>query len=301
MVEPVEKGARILVTGGRGFVGTATCRALERAGYKPLPVGRHEVGEIHRGTEWHEVLNGCAAVVHLAARVHVMTSDPEEGEEAFRETNLHGTAALVRQAAEMGVSRFVFMSSIKVLGESGIDVAPEDPPAPYDAYAVSKTEAEAAIRDLSGEMETVILRPPLVYGPGVKANFERLMGWIAAGKPLPFGLVQNRRSLIHVDNLADAVRHALTCRPGTYHPRDDRDFSTPDLVRALASGMDVPCRLLPVPVWLMKLGGRLTGSYPAIARLTGSFTSNGAMDGWTPPIPAEKALADTAGRFRKPR
>lgn len=297
MADAVKKGARILVTGGRGFVGRAVCANLEKAGYKPLPVGRHEVGEIHRGTEWHEVLKGCDAVVHLAARVHVMTHDPEEGEEAFRETNLHGTASLVRQAAEMGVSRFVFMSSIKVLGENGQNVAPDDPPAPYDAYAVSKTEAEAAIADLRGEMETVILRPPLVYGPDVKANFERLMSWIAAGKPLPFGLVRNQRSLINVSNLADAVRHGLTCAPGVYHPKDDRDFSTPDLIRELATGMEVPCRLFPVPIWLMKLGGHLTGRYPAIARLTGSFTTNGAMDGWSPPIPAEQALRDTAAYF----
>ena len=291
---------RVLITGATGFVGKAVTARLKAAGWKVRPVGRHEIGEIHRGTDWRQALNGCAAVVHLAARVHVMTNDPTEGEAAFKEVNLHGTANLVRQAAEAGLKRFVFMSTIKVLGESGEDVAPDDAPSPYDAYAVSKTEAEAAIRDLAGPMDHAILRPPLVYGPGVKANFERLMRWVEAGRPLPFGLVRNKRSLIHVDNLADAVRHALTGTPGTYHPKDGEDLSTPDLIRVLAAGMDRPARLLPVPAPLLRGLGRITGTYPAIARLTGTFTSNGAMDGWTAPLPAREALAATAKAFATP-
>ncbi|MDF1747780.1 MAG: NAD-dependent epimerase/dehydratase family protein [Alphaproteobacteria bacterium] len=295
--EALKSGGTVLVTGASGFVGRAVCETLARAGYNPRPVGRHDVGEIHRGTDWGQVLQDCDSVVHLAARVHIMGHDTAEGEEAFREVNLHGTANLVRQAKERGVRRFVFMSTIKVLGENGVEVAPHDPPAPFDAYAVSKTEAEAAVRDLSGDMEAVILRPPLVYGPGVKANFGRLMHLVASGWPLPFGAIENQRSLIHVDNLADSVRHALTCHPGTYHPKDSRDFSTANLVRLLAQGMERRCLLVPVPVDLLRGLGRLTGNYPAVARLTGSFTSNGAMDGWEPPLPAEQAVLQTARAF----
>jgi len=268
---------------------------------RPKPVGRHEIGDIHRGTDWYQALEGCGAVIHLAARVHVMARDPKEGEDLFREINLHGTAALVRQAAQRGIRRFVYMSSLKVLGESGIELAPEDTPAPHDAYAVSKTEAEAAVRELSGEMETVILRPPLVHGPGVGANFARLMSLTASGWPLPFGAIENQRSLIHVDNLADAVRHALSCHPGTYHPKDSRDFSTANLVRRLAEGMGRPCRLIPIPVGLMRGLGRATGTFPTVLRLTGSFTSNGAMDGWTPPLAAEDAVRATAQAFAETR
>lgn len=288
---------RVLVTGANGFVGQATCKRLKAAGYKIRPVGRHEVGEIHRGTDWRQALKGCDAVVHLAARVHVMTTDPEEGAAEFREVNLHGTANLVRQAADFGIRRFVFISTIKVLGESGEMVTPDQDPAPYDAYAVSKTEAEGAIQELSGDMETVILRPPLVYGPGVKANFQRLMRLASRGWPLPFGAIDNRRSLIHVDNLADAIRHALTCHPGIYHPKDDQDFSTPDLIRLLAEGMGRPCRLIPVPVSWLRALGRVTGTYPAIARLTGSYTSDGSMDGWKPPLAAADAIRATARSF----
>ncbi|WP_420730492.1 NAD-dependent epimerase/dehydratase family protein [Hwanghaeella sp. 1Z406] len=295
--ETLKPGSTVLVTGASGFVGRAVCATLTRAGYKPRPVGRHDVGEIHRGTDWGQALQECQAVVHLAARVHIMGHDSAKGEDAFREVNLHGTANLVRQAADRGIGRFVFMSTIKVLGENGVEVTPDDPPAPFDAYAVSKTEAEAAVRELSGDMETVILRPPLVYGPGVKANFERLMHLVASGWPLPFGAIENQRSLIYIDNLADAVRHALTCHPGTYHPKDSRDFSTANLVRLLAQGMGRRCFLLPVPVALMRGMGRLTGTYPAVARLTGSFTSNGAMDGWEPPVPAEQAMLQTARAF----
>jgi UDP-glucose 4-epimerase len=297
--EALKPGSTVLVTGASGFVGRAVCAALTNAGYRARPVGRHDIGEIHRGTDWGQALQDCAAVVHLAARVHVMGHDTVEGENAFREVNLHGTANLVRQAKDRGVQRFIFMSTIKVLGERGVEVTPHDPPAPFDAYAVSKTEAEAAIRDLSGEMETVILRPPLVYGPGVKANFERLMHLVASGWPLPFGAIENQRSLIHVDNLADAVRHALVCHPGTYHPKDSRDFSTANLVRLLAQGMERRCILMPVPVALMRGLGRLSGTYPAIARLTGTFTSNGAMDGWEPPLPAEQAVQETARAYAK--
>lgn len=297
MDDPIEPGATVLVTGATGFVGRAVCTRLEAAGYTVRAVGRHEVGEIHRGTDWRAVLEGCDAVVHLAARVHIMNDAGDDADDAYREVNLHGTATLVRQAREAGIRRFLFMSTIKVLGESGTDVKPDDPPAPHDAYAVSKTEAEAAIQNLAGEMDVVILRPPLVYGPGVRANFERLMRLVASGWPLPFAAIRNRRSLIHVGNLADAVRHALTCRPGIYHPKDRQDLSLPELIRLIASGMERPCRLFPVPPGLMRVLGRLTGSHAAVSRLTETFTSDGSMDGWVPPVSTEDGIDKTAWTY----
>ena len=296
----VKPGSRVLVTGPTGFVGQAVWHALDMAGYTVQPGGRHAVGEIHRGTDWSDVLRGCDAVVHLAARVHAVSRGPQKGGDPFREVNVHGTASLAQQAVEARIRRFVLMSSVKVLGEAGENLSPDALPAPYGAYAVSKAEAEAAVRDIAGNrMAAVILRPPLIYGPGARANFERLMRLVAKGWPLPLGAVENRRSLIAVANLADAVRYSLTCRPGTYHPRDARNLSTPDLIRLIAAGMNRTARLLPVPPTLLRGLGRITGAYPAVNRLTNSFTTDGTMDGWTPPVAAEKAIAEAAEAFLK--
>lgn len=294
----IEPGSRVVLTGPGGFVGRAVSARLKTVGYEVVPAGRHEIGEIHRGTDWRGVLGRADAVVHLAARVHEM--GPQD-EAAYREVNLHGTANLARQALEAGIRRFVFMSTIKVLGEVGETVRPTDPPAPHDAYAVSKTEAEAALRDLLGDKALAVLRPPLVHGPGVGANFEKLMGAVARGIPLPFGSIDNRRSLIHVDNLADAVRHALTAPSGVYHPKDDIDFSTPDLIRLLAEGMNRPARLFQFPVSALRLLGAITGRGGTVARLTGTFTSDGAMANWTPPLAAEDGLRATAKAFMEVR
>jgi nucleoside-diphosphate-sugar epimerase len=294
VVGAIEPGSRVVLTGPGGFVGRAVAACLDRAGYEIVPAGRHEIGEIHRATDWSGVLNGADAVVHLAARVHIM--GPQD-EDAYREVNLHGTANLARQAKAAGARRFIFMSTLKVLGESGEAVRPGDPPAPHDSYAVSKTEAEAALRDLAEDMALVILRPPLVHGPGVGANFETLMSVIARGVPLPFASVDNRRSLIHVDNLADAVRHALTAPAGLYHPKDDIDFSTPELIRLLAEGMGRPARLFPFPVAALPLAAAVTGRSAEMRRLTGTFTSDGAMAGWEPPIAAQDGIRATAAAY----
>jgi len=296
--EPLVKGARVLVTGAGGFVGQAVSRALKQAGYKVRGVGRHQVGEIHRGTDWSDALNGCQAVVHLAARVHEMSRDAQQDLEAYREVNLHGTTTLMRQAVSASVTHFVFMSTLKVLGEEGVGLSPASPPAPQDAYSVSKVEAEAALRRLAPtEMACAILRPPLVYGPGVRANFARLMRLVASGYPLPFGAIQNERSLIYVENLADAVRYALSGQGGVFHPKDGPNLSTPDLIRALAVGMDRPARLVPMPVGLLRGLVSLAGLGAEIDRLAGSFTSDGEMGGWHAPIAADQALAATARAF----
>jgi nucleoside-diphosphate-sugar epimerase len=296
--EPLTPGATVLVTGAGGFVGRAAVPALKAAGYRVRAVGRHEIGDIHRGTDWRAALEGCSAVLHLAGRVHVMDAGRADLE-AFREVNLHGTAALARQAAEAGVGRFVFISSIKVLGESGLGLTPEAPPDPQDPYAVSKAEAEAAVQDLAGSGGgAVILRPPLVHGPGVGGNMARLMRWIAAGRPLPFGGVDNRRSILHVENLASACCAALGLPAGIYYPKDPEDVSTPAMIRALAEGMACRPRLLSVPPALLRAGAGLLGRGAEIARLTGSFTSDGAMGSWTAPRQTVEALRATGRAFR---
>lgn len=300
--EPITTGETVLVTGAGGFVGRSLVPVLTAAGFKVRPAGRHEVGDIHRGTDWREMLNGCAGVIHLAARVHIMNSGRSDLE-AFREVNLHGTAALARQAADEGVRRFIHLSTIKVLGESGKALTPEAPPAPQDAYAISKAEAEAAVQDLFAPRDgaTIILRPPLVHGPGVGGNMARLMRWIAAGHPLPFAAVDNRRSVLQAANLADACRAALALPAGIYHPKDPQDLSTPALIRALADGMGRRPRLLPIPPGLLRTVGRLMGRGDEIARLTGSFTTDGTMGGWRAPTDTEAALRATGKAFAAPR
>lgn len=286
-------GGPVVVTGAGGFVGGAVVARLRRAGYRVRPAGRAEVGEIGRHTDWSAVLDGAAAVVHLVGRVHVLRETAADPAEAYRAVNLYGTARLVDQARDAGVARFVFMSSIKVMGERGEKLDPHAEPFPQDPYAVSKIEAELALRERRGGMDAVVLRPPLVYGPGVGGNFARLMRLVARGWPLPLAAVDNARSLIYRDNLADAVAHALTCRPDTYHPRDAEDLSTPELVRRLAAAMGRPARLLPVPVPLLKAGGVLTRRYPEIERLVHSLTVDGEMDGWRPPVAVDDGLAAT--------
>lgn len=290
---PVGTGP-VLVTGAGGFVGRAVAPALQAAGYEVRPVGRREVGDIHRGVDWRPHLEGATAVVHLAARVHVMRETAPDPAAAFREVNLFGAANLATQAREAGVRRFVLMSSIKVLGDRGWKLDPYAEPMPEDPYAVSKIEAELALRDLKGpEMDLVVLRPPLVYGPGVKGNFARLIRLVARGWPLPFASIENERSLIYVENLADAVRHALACRPDTYHPSDGEDLSTPELIRRLAAAMDRPARLLPAPVLALKAAGLLTRRYPEVERLVNTLTVDGAMDGWRPPVTLDEGLRRT--------
>ena len=301
MTETTSEQETVLVTGATGFVGRAVVPALEAAGYDVRAVGRKEVGDIHRGTDWRHVLEGRRTVVHLAARVHVMSRDPMAGLEAFREVNLFGTRTLAEQALEAGVTRFVFVSSIKVVGESGLAVPPSAPPQPEGAYAISKAEAEAALRRLEAEandaMGVSILRPPLVYGPGVAANFERMMRWLKLKRPLPLGMIRNQRSLIAIENFADAIRHAITAPAGTYHPKDPTDFATPELLRHLADGMGSKPWLLPVPVPLLSLLGLMTGQKAAIDRLAGSFTSDGEMAGWQAPVDPVAALHNTAKAF----
>ena len=303
--------SRVLVTGATGFVGRALCNQLSAIGHTVIPAVRHGSGlpnevvtsDIGSSTDWRMALAGCDAVVHLAARVHMIREAERDPLALYRRTNTEATLNLARQAAQAGVKRFVFISTIKVNGE-GRD-APyreTDAPAPEDEYALSKWEAELGLHRIAQEtgLEVVILRPPLVYGPGVKANFRRLIETVARGWPLPLGAVRNRRSLLYLGNFVDAIRLCLE-HPGaaeqTFLLDDGEPVSTPQLIRALAAAMRRPARLLPVPPWLLEFAGALLGKRAAVTRLTGSLYVDSSMIrsrlGWAPPFSMEVGLAAT--------
>jgi UDP-glucose 4-epimerase len=306
---------KVLVTGATGFVGRALCDTLARSGHDPVPAVRRAqgmsnervVGEIGLDTDWHEALHGVQAVVHLAARVHVMRDAATDPLAAFRAVNTDGTLNLAHQAAAAGVRRFIFVSSIKVNGEGRVlPYTESDPSTPQDAYAISKWEAEQGLREIELEtgMEVVILRPPLVYGPGVGANFLRLMCTVGKGWPLPFGRVKNRRSLLYLGNFTDAIRLCLE------HPAaagkmfllsDGEDVSSVDLVRCLARAMNRPVRLLPVPISLIRAAGALLGRAAEIDRLLGSLVVDSSTIrqslSWRPPYSLEEGLQQTVAAY----
>lgn len=303
----------VLVTGANGFVGTALVRRLSAAGLsvreavRDTPERREKewvsVGEINGATRWDDALEKVRTVVHLAGRVHVMRDMAANPWAAFRQCNVAGTRRLAEQAARLGVRRLVFVSSIKVNGEHtepGRFFSEQDVPAPVDAYGVSKWEAEQALWEVAKNtgLEVVIVRPPLVYGPGVKGNFARLVESVRRGVPLPFATVRNRRSLVGVDNLADLLARC------TEHPRaanqtflvsDGEDLSISELIRRLARVMDRPARLIPMPPGLMLAGARLLGRVAEIERLIGCLQVDMShacrtLD-WSPPVDVEKGLA----------
>ena len=302
---------KILVTGATGFVGRAVLARLAASGYATMPAVRSSaglpeeqlIGELDSDTNWTVALNGVDAVVHLAARVHVMHDGENFPHEAFHRVNALGTVRLAEQAAAAGVKRLVFLSSIKVNGEgSPVPYRETDIPAPQDPYAISKWEAEQGLHDIAARtgLEVVILRPPLVYGAGVKANFRRLMEAVRKGIPLPFGSIENSRSLLYLGNLVDAIRACIehpAAANKTYLISDGEDVSTPDLVRRLARAMNRPARLLPVPPALLSAAGTLLGKRDQVARLLGSLTLDSSAIrrdlGWTPPYTLDDGLRMT--------
>ena len=301
----------IAVTGATGFVGQALCRHLSAHGQDVVPIVRKAsglpqevaVGSISSATGWQLALTGCDAVVHLAARVHVMDDTAQDPLALYRATNTEATLNLAWQAAAAGVKRFVFISSIKVNGEGREAPYREtDVPAPEDAYAISKWEAEQGLQRIAADtgMEVVILRPPLVYGPGVKANFLRLLRTVKRGWPLPLGAIRNQRSLLFLGNFVDAIRLCVehpAAAGQTFLLDDGQAVSTPELIRAVACAMGRPSRLLAVPVWLLRFAGTLLGKRAAVDRLTGSLHVDSSAIrsrlGWVPPFSMEAGLAQT--------
>jgi nucleoside-diphosphate-sugar epimerase len=287
------------VTGAGGFVGRALCPALRRGSWSVIAAGRRETGDIGPATDWRPLLDGAEAVIHLAARVHVMR-DAGGDSEAFDRVNHRATARLAAQAAEAGVRRFVFMSSVKVHGDaSDRPLSGAAAPAPCDAYGRSKLAAETALARHAGTMTAVMLRPPLVYGPAVKGNFLSLLRAVDRGLPLPLAAVDNRRSLIYLGNLVDAARAALEAPPGVYLPSDGEDVSTPVLIRRVAAALGRPARLFPVPPALLRAVAAAAGKGEAYARLAGSLVVDGALPGWRPPCTMAEGLADTAAWYRR--
>lgn len=311
----------ILVTGATGFVGRRLTETLHTRSVAVRAICRHApvsldwkdghfcIGDIKASTDWAEALTGVRCIVHSAARVHVM-EDPEANPlTAFREVNVLGTLSLARQAAAAGVQRFIFISSAKVNGEQTLVDRPfsvQDEPRPEDPYGISKMEAESGLKQLAREtgLEVVIIRPPLVYGPGVKANFRTMMSWVKKGIPLPLGAINNKRSLVALDNLVDLI---VTCID---HPRaanetflvsDDEDLSTTELLRRLAQAMDVPSRLLPVPSWILEFGAAALGKKALAQRLCGSLqldiSKTKELLGWHPPVSVDEALKRTVDSF----
>lgn len=301
----------LLLTGANGFLGSRLSKVLQskpglnltaavRCRFEILDVDIVQVQDINANTDWSLALAGQQAVIHLAARAHIMKSVVADPLAEFRSVNVDGTLNLARQAAQLGVKRFIFISSIGVNGNiNTLPFTEDDGPAPTGAYAQSKWQAERGLWQIQREtdMEVVIIRPPLVYGPNAPGNFGSLMRWVEKGIPLPLGAIYNQRSLVAVDNLVDLI---LTCID---HPAaanevflagDGHDLSTSELLRGVAKAMGRPSRLIPLPASFLMMGASLLGKKSMAQRLLGSLQVDISkarnLLGWEPPISVEEGL-----------
>ena len=312
----------VLVTGANGFVGNALCKKLAEEDYQVCAAVRKPqysnkiissdeiiFSNIGFDTSWNAALQDIDYVVHLAARVHVMNDVCKNPLEEYRKVNVNGTLNLALQAASAGVKRFIYLSSIKVNGEEtapGKPFTAEDDPAPIDSYAISKYEAEVGLQKLAHKtgMDVVIIRPPLVYGPGVKANFLRMMQLLRRGMPLPFGAINNVRSLVALENLVDfiilCIEHPAAANQ-IFLVSDGEDLSTTELLRRLAEALGVSTYLLPVPAILLKIGAMLIGKSSIARRICESLqvdiSKSRELLGWSPPCSVDIALQNVANDY----
>jgi nucleoside-diphosphate-sugar epimerase len=310
---------RVLVTGASGFVGTALCKALEQRGYSVRSAFRTArapfdscksvvVGNIDGATNWGAALNGIDLVFHIAARAHHV-GDSAQNAALYTQTNAEGTSRLAAAAAAANVRRLVYLSSVKVNGEVTFHepFTAADVPHPQDDYSRSKWVGEMRLQEIarSSGMEAVIVRPPLVYGPGVRANFLQLMRWVERGWPLPFGAIRNVRSFVSIWNLTDLLVRAAehpNAAGATWMVSDGHDLSTPDLIRHIGVALRQPARLVAVPPWLLQSAAAATRRGDQMARLTGSLVvdiaaTRRSLD-WTPPLDVEQSLERTAAWYR---
>ena len=284
---------KILITGQNGFIGKALFNFLQQQNYQVRGAVRNEqqadkdqdivaIGDIGPTTDWKSALVDVEVIIHLANRAHVLNDRAVDPLAIFRKVNTAGTIQLAEQALKSDVKRFIFVSSIKVNGEK-TDKHPfreNDKPNPQDPYAISKLEAENTLRKIAqkSSMEIVIIRPPLVYGQGVKGNFQRLSRLVEIGIPLPFSSIKNKRSLISLDNLLQILSKAVidpAVANQTFLVSDGRDLSTPQLIKKIANSIGKPARLFPFPIKLLKVIGRLTGQSEIINRLTENLQIDG--------------------------
>ncbi len=311
---------KLLVTGSTGFVGARVVELAEERDWAVVSVVRKSielspngflVPSISAETDWSGAFEGVDCVVHCAARVHQMNESDQDALAAYRDINTFGTLNLAKQAAEAGVKRFVFVSSIKVNGEftePGSPFLPNLDNIPKDPYGLSKYQAEVELTKLSKEtgLEVVIVRPPLVYGPGVKANFLSMMRMVEKGIPLPFGAIHNKRSLVYVDNLASLI---LTCcehpaAPGhTFLASDSQDVSTSQLIRAIAFSMDKSPRLLPIPMPWIRVGASVLRKQHLAQRVCGNLQvetrHTKEILGWIPPVTFKDGISKTVEAYLK--
>lgn len=313
---------KILVTGANGFIGTQLSETLATSGHEVRNTARSFLLNSSTTSEMiicnlestdnlDHLTTGCDAIVHLAGRAHAMSDDPITSESLYVSANVDVTKKLAQSASRTGVKRMILMSSVKVNGESTtIDTpfTPQDVPNPQDPYGRSKTQAEQALWEVAStsELEGVVIRPPLVYGPGVRANFASLIGIVNRGIPLPLGSIQNKRSFISIDNLINCIATALQSSNAsgqTFLVSDGNDLSTSELIRSIASALHKSPNLVPFPPALLKLAATTAGKRSAYDRLCGSLTVDIALTkqklSWTPPFTVQDSLQRTVDAFIK--